>query len=536
IKYFVPNGYELEPIKSSKVVIQNTTENIEILNCRSYRSLVVCEEFNFCNFFSCLLPREVTTPEKKDQLLKQACDLLKGRVKEFTFAHDTVRVLECILREGAETHRNLLFEELKNDILPLSKSKYGKTKEQKVAVMKTFHGQIVQLIRHAEASEVVELAFNECANAAQRFEFVQEFFNPSYKFFKTQDVSSLEELFEKEPSKKASIIQHMKEELLKILDKTVIKHSMVHNVLWQFIRNADPESRAEVIESVRDVVHEILHTKDGSRVGMHCDRKVIVRSMKTFVAKIAMEEHGHMVLLALFDCLDDTAIMEKIVIKELVSQLFELSQNIHGKKVLIYLLNPRDPHYIHPDVINILKQGDGNKTSKKDPKIRSSQLKSMIATPLLDMIKSNISKLYIENSFCLFALVILQHTVGNRKEAFQSIVDLVVEPYTTENKKHAIENPGSHFMFKQLITRDKEESNDNVKFSEVLIETVPKLVFKSWMDCNRGAFLLVGLLETELPTVVERIKQELDGCLSSLKKKSYAGANILIKNKNQNNN
>ncbi|GFT00095.1 pumilio domain-containing protein, partial [Nephila pilipes] len=40
------------------------------------------------------LRRGDTKPEKKSQLLKQACDLLKGRVKEFTFAHDTVRVLE----------------------------------------------------------------------------------------------------------------------------------------------------------------------------------------------------------------------------------------------------------------------------------------------------------------------------------------------------------------------------------------------------------------------------------------------------------
>lgn len=48
--------------------------------------------------------------------------------------------------------------------------------------------------------------------------------------------------------------------------------------------------------------------------------------------------------------------------QELKTQLLELSQNIHGKKVLIYLLSPRDPHYIHPDIINILKTGDGNET------------------------------------------------------------------------------------------------------------------------------------------------------------------------------
>ncbi|KFM83585.1 Pumilio domain-containing protein, partial [Stegodyphus mimosarum] len=103
----------------------------------------------------------------------------------------------------------------------------------------------------------------------------------------------------------------MKDELMKVLDKSVIKHSIVHHVLLQFITNCDPESRAELIESLRDAVAEILHTRDGSRVAMHCvwhgtqkDRKLIIRSMKTFVAKIAMEEYGHMVLLALFDCMD----------------------------------------------------------------------------------------------------------------------------------------------------------------------------------------------------------------------------------------
>lgn len=34
--------------------------------------------------------------------------------------------------------------------------------------------------------------------------------------------------------------------------------------------NCDSNSRSEIIESLREVVPEILHTKDGSRVAMHC--------------------------------------------------------------------------------------------------------------------------------------------------------------------------------------------------------------------------------------------------------------------------
>ncbi|KFM56589.1 Pumilio domain-containing protein, partial [Stegodyphus mimosarum] len=72
------------------------------------------------------LRRDDCKPERKIQLIKQVCELLKGRVKEFTFAHDTVRVLECVFALGAETYRSLLFEELKDDIIPLAKSKYGR--------------------------------------------------------------------------------------------------------------------------------------------------------------------------------------------------------------------------------------------------------------------------------------------------------------------------------------------------------------------------------------------------------------------------
>lgn len=52
--------------------------------------------------------------------------------------------------------------------------------------------------------------------------------------------------------------------------RTVVKHSLIHHILHQFFLVADPESRSEIIESLNEVVPEILHTKDGSRVAMQC--------------------------------------------------------------------------------------------------------------------------------------------------------------------------------------------------------------------------------------------------------------------------
>ena len=44
------------------------------------------------------------------------------------------------------------------------------------------------------------------------------------------------------------------------------------------------------------------------------DRKLILKSFKSYVVKIALEEFGHMVLLALFDCVDDTKMVQKIIL------------------------------------------------------------------------------------------------------------------------------------------------------------------------------------------------------------------------------
>lgn len=73
---------------------------------------------------------------------------------------------------------------------------------------------------------------------------------------------------------------------------------------------------------MKDRTIEMAHTRDGALASMYClwygtvkDRKVIVKSLKGFVAKLCVEEHGHLFLLALFDAVDDTVLVGKIVLK-----------------------------------------------------------------------------------------------------------------------------------------------------------------------------------------------------------------------------
>merc|ERR1719204_1909726 len=54
--------------------------------------------------------------EKKTKLAVELHKLVKGNIKKIIFAHDTVRVVECLVAVGTQEIKDELFEELKDDM------------------------------------------------------------------------------------------------------------------------------------------------------------------------------------------------------------------------------------------------------------------------------------------------------------------------------------------------------------------------------------------------------------------------------------
>ncbi|KAL0602468.1 Pumilio-like protein 3 [Plecturocebus cupreus] len=93
---------------------------------------------------------------------------------------------------------------------------------------------------------------------------------------------------------------------------------------------------------------------------MHClwhsmpkDRKVTVKTVKTYIEKVTDGQYSHLVLLAAFDCIDDIKLVKQIIIITGISSSLPSREHYkHGRKVLLYLLNPRDP--VHPISLHVL--------------------------------------------------------------------------------------------------------------------------------------------------------------------------------------
>ncbi|KAM7305870.1 pumilio homolog 3 [Ixodes scapularis] len=495
------------------------------------------------------LRRKACSKEKRAKLLTQLTGLVKGRVKELIFAHDTARVIECMGDLGTPEHRNLIFEEVKDMIVPMSKSKYAKfivrkmlkngTPQQKEHIVKAFNMQVVQCLHHAEAASVLETIYNEHANAVQRSQLLQEFYCRDMALFKEDKVVTFKDALEKS-AQPAKTLEDLKEILMKIVGKPVLGHSIIHHVFLEFFKNADENSRSEMIRALGGSVIEMLHTKDGSRVAMQClwhgtakDRKAIVKSFKTHVVKIAKEEHGHMVLLAAFDCVDDTKLVDSTVTAELLREPLELMTSASGQKVLSYLVAPRDPRVFHPSIIEILKEGDASVTSKKDPQVRREELRKAPAAALAQLIADNAELFLTHNGpTAVVASVILTNLrEGEATEAFRSIARLLAnspyEPSTDPEKAHLFDRNHARFFLKKMTLHDRASKQGQNCFSAILVDEVPKEALVTWIGCNFGAFLLVNLLETGVPEVVRVVKEALAGKQSLLKKSELKGCEAL---------
>ncbi|XP_067289770.1 pumilio homolog 3 [Pseudorasbora parva] len=500
-----------------------------------------------------IVRRKDCDKQKRVKLMKELQDLVKGKIKTIAFAHDSTRVLQCFIQFGSDQQRQEVFDELKEHIVDLSKSKYARnivkkflmygSKQQVGEVMLAFKGKVRQMLRHSEASSVVEYAYNDKAILSQRLMLTEELYGNTFQVFKSSICPTLEKVLEANPEKMEGIMDEMKQILTPMAQKeAVIKHSLVHKVFLDFFEHAPAKQRTEMIESIREAVVYMAHTHDGARVTMHClwhgtpkDRKVIVKTMKSYIAKFAMGEYAHLALLAAFDCIDDTKLVKQIILSEMVSSLSDIISNKHGKKVLLYLLSPRDPAHLLPEIIQVLEKGDGNAHSKKDVAIRRKELLEAVSPPLLNYLCENAQSMVMDKASCVAVSDILGAAIGDLRPAMEAVAALAVGPLVPggeDDQLHMAEHPAGHLVLKWLIEQDAKmkEAAREERFSRILLEKVGLENLKTWVSVNRGAIVLCCLLHSADESVAEEVKGMLKSILPELQKiQNSKGVEILLK-------
>jgi len=303
-------------------------------------------------------------------------------------------------------------------------------------------------------------------------------------------------------------------------------------------------------------------------LGTKKDRKAILKSFKTFVGKICKEEFGHLVMLCLFDVFDDTVLVKKAIFPEIIADLEEMIANQYGRKVILYLLKPRSPSYFLPAIVQILQQGDDNVYSKKPQDVRQEELRSSMLPELLKAMMSHLDDIMRNKSVAIVLLAALECAPDSAEltDIFEKITSMVSKPLTTEDdeneeEEEEKENKGKeeeknieekeeeneeeekpaeeenekptevealetkkekvehlvcdacgHWVVKNIVQRDKKRKEDGKEtmFSQILCDSIPGSMFAEWATFNRGAFVLVALVECGIDPVKNKVVENLN--------------------------
>jgi len=495
-----------------------------------------------------VLRSKKNVPEKKKKVDELLHLVTTSTADEFLYKHDTVRVIEAAIKCGDIVQRQQLFDLASGKFLPLAKSTYGRflvrkymeygTSGQRTNIIKSFHGHIKELMRNKEAAVIVDEIYAKFSNAAQKLALVEEFYGPEFAVFKAASGRTLAEIFADDPAKKATVMKHLQDSFETLCQKEVIVHGIVHRALLEYVLHAVPSQITQLVELLKEKLMHILHTRDGSRVAMHViwnasvkDRKVIVKSFKTLALKICREEFGHLVMLALFDSVDDTVLVRKALFPELTSSLSELVMDQYGRKVVLYLLEHRAKTFFLPEIIDLLKLGDGNPISKKASDVRHSELREVILAPLLDTMTTNISDV-IRNKSASQVLIAAMNLSSSAPEAssnlIESIAGIASQPFDeaigemppdedqttpdTEQTGHPVCDECGHLALRRLLRQDKQRVERGEKtLTSAICDAVRAGGFVEWAQSNRGAFVLVSLLESGVTEGEGRVRGEFEG-------------------------
>jgi pumilio family protein 6 len=400
--------------------------------------------------------------EERKALVTELFDIITGRIKEFVLKHDSVRVVQTAIKYANPEQKKMIARELAGTYRQLAESKYAKfligkllvqgDNEIRDLIVPEFYGHVRRLIKHPEASWILDDIYRGVATKQQKAVILREWYGAEFALFETEKngkvPADLSAVLAAEPGKRGPIMKSLLELINHLIQKKFTAFTLLHDAMLQYFLNAKSgtEEITDFIELIKgdeegDLLKNLAFTKSGSRVvclalayGVAKDRKQILRTYKDTLHTMAGDPHGHIIILAAYEVIDDTVLTAKSIFPELLSKdaakqvenTIAFANDPNARITLLYLYQGRSKSLFpssHDTDIDILKEIDiaRQATSKKDPEIRRAELARALSPYLLKSIESAASDLVLSTFGCQFITEIVFGAEGDKTATLVAI-------------------------------------------------------------------------------------------------------------------
>lgn len=492
---------------------------------------------------------------ERKELVTELFEIISGRVKEFVFKHDSVRVIQTALKYANIDQRKMIARELKGEYKGLAESRYAKfligkllvhgDEEIRDMVVEEFYGHVRQMIKHPEASWILDDVYRGIGTPMQKGSLLSEWYGAEFAIFKNGEgevspAADLRYILQKHPEKRTPIMRSLFELINGLIQKKSTGFTMLHDAILQYYMSLQPENpeATELLELIKgdeegDFLKNLAFTKSGAHIvclalvhGNAKDRKQILKVYKTLMQTLAADPYGHQILLTAYDVIDDTKLTSKSIFPELIGNdslqsedephhLLGSVTHLNSRIALLYPFCGSSKALVPKDDLELL--GEIHKlrikTSKKDPGIRRKEIVTALSPPLLSFIASNAETL-VQTSFgCQFITEVLLGAIGDRDPALQAIASLVHS--ITDKVKASLHTPAAGRMLKSLVlgghfnptAKTIDLTKPPLDFHNILYENIKDEIL-TWAT-GSNSFVVLGLVEANGFAEVDALKKEL---------------------------
>jgi len=516
--------------------------------------------------------------EERKKLVAELFEIITGNIKEYVLKHDSVRVVQTALKYANSEQKRMIAKELQGTYRQLAESRYAKfligkllvqgDEEIRDIIVPEFFGHVRRLIKHPEASWILDDIYRGVATKQQKAIILREWYGAEFALFQKENTdkvtSDLSEILSVDAGKRAPIMRYLQELINHLIQKKLTGFTLLHDAMLQYFLNAKPgtEEITDFIEIIKgdeegDLMKNLAFTKSGARVvslalahGTAKDRKHILKTYKDLMQTMAADPNAHIIILTAYEVIDDTVLTSKSIFPELLSKdadkqvenIVLAANDINARTTLLYLFQGRSkalfPASLASD-LEVLAEIDTVRTttSKKDPETRRSELAKQLSPFLIKAIATNAADLVATSFGCLLITEVLFGAEGDKTQALAAIAEAAagdpkyveVEPVVeSEDAMEGVEGPIAHMgstahggrMLKSLIAGGRFDP-----VSKSIVPVSPPLDFANILyphikehlvDWATGSssFVVLALLETKF--------DKKDEVLATLKKNKKA--------------
>lgn len=428
--------------------------------------------------------------EERKQLVGELFELITGRMKDFVLKHDSVRVVQTAIKYANPEQKKVIARELAGSYRQLAESKYAKFLIGKLLVQEDdeirdiivpeFFGHVRSLIKHPEASWILDDVYRGVATRQQKTTIIREWYGAEFSLFEkdssVEASGDLADILALDAGKRAPIMRSLLELINHLIQKKMTGFTLLHDAMLQYFLNAKAgtEEITDYLELIKgdeegDLLKNLAFTKSGARVvclalayGTAKDRKQILKTYKDTLRLMATDPNGHTVILTAYEVIDDTKLTSRLIFPELLGHfagnqvdiITLAANNLNARTTLLYLFQGRSKALFpssHASDLKLLAEIDQLRTgtSKKDPEIRRSELAKALSPELLRAVRKAIPALVSTSFGCQLITEVMFGAEGDKSAALATIAETAagvptyVQP-PSEGEGVENTNPTSH--------------------------------------------------------------------------------------------